>query len=476
MTSVSMLSSLLHLKMTNSVLAASRSSINTGGYKALVCIFLHGGNDSFNMLTPWTAGEHSEYSKVRGDVALQRAVDPSKPKSHQIKNGKVSFSGEVTPIGAFKENENKWEKPYGLHYAMPHTKELFHSQRLSFIANVGTLVKKGTSVEDFNRKRSLPRALFSHKEQQQSWQSSVPSQLRRDGWIGRIADIINDKASQNSNISMNVSLAGANLLQSGSRVSPFLMGSGGPLLPYDDNGHKDVKKVISQSLAENYSNVLHNHYNYTRKDSVDYNKFLSSKLNSKKSSLAGYFSSASQGNSLSRQLKQIALSIAARRELGANRQTFFVSLGGFDNHFNVIPNQAEVLSTLDTALFEFNEALNSLGSDGRNVVTYTASDFGRTLTPNNNGTDHGWGGNQIVMGAPIKGRRVFGKYPSLHNNSKTDAGRGRQIPTTSVDEVHASLANWYGVPNDNTMVQILPNIREFWRGGTTRNAPLPIIR
>ena len=433
MTSISLLSTMLQLKMTNSVLAAVNKNTLTD-YKALVCVFLYGGNDSFNMLAPWHHPEHQAYLKTRGKLALQKT--------------------SLLPI----KDTNKTTKHYGIHNAMPEVQKLYNQRRLSFISNIGTLVRP-TTLADYNNKVHLPRALFSHREQQQSWQTSVPEEVSQKGWIGRMAEIINDSGANTGAVRMNISTAGHNTLQTGSGVNPLVISSNGANTLNIYKNAPNVKQAIDHSLAENYRNMLKNHYNHVRKEIIEQNAEYDSFTGSV--SLNTEFPNTSIGN----QLKQVALGIASRDKLGAKRQTFFVSMGGFDHHAGLLAGQNSLLPQLSAALAAFDAAMIELKVHN-NVTTYTASDFGRSLTGNGDGTDHGWGGNQIVMGGAVKGRGIYGTYPVLCTGTDTDTGKGRQLPTTSIDQFHAELAQWYGIPNDVNMEQILPNIRNFW----SRNA------
>lgn len=430
MSSISVLSSILQLKMTNSVLAALPSS-QLSGYKALVCVFLNGGNDSHNMLIPYEAEEHARYSAVKGSLSIART------NVHFIRD----TAGD--------------QRGFGIHPSMPEVQTLFNQSSLAFIANVGTLVRP-TSISDFNKGIALPRALFSHREQQQSWQSSVPQSVKLTGWIGRMSEIVNDSGVNSGSVRMNISTAGSNLLQTGNGVNPLIIGDNGgnTLDVYRDD--QNVRAAVDESLLDNYKSVLKRQYNHTRKDIIEQNEQFANVTES------ATINTNFPNSSLARQLNQVALAIASRDKLGAKRQTFFVQLGGFDFHSNLLVSQASLLSQVDDALKAFNDAMIELGVHD-NVTTFTASDFGRSITNNGDGSDHGWGGNQIVMGGAVKGRRLYGEYPEdLGLGTSTDTGRGRQLPTTAVDQLHAELAHWYGIPNDRNMEEILPNIRNFW--------------
>lgn len=435
MTTISVLSTFLQLKMANSLMA----SVPTGSitdYKGLVCVFLHGGNDSFNMLTPYLQSEYDLYQAVRSNLALDR--------------------NSLLPI----VDSRNAARGYGLNPLMPEVESLYNNDHLAFIANIGTLVQP-TSISDYGNNIGLPQGLFSHLEQQLAWQSSVPDTISQTGWIGRMGDLLNDSSTTGTEtVAMNISGAGVNLLQAGLQIGSVNVGSAGANTLGDYNNTPSVKQAIDKSLTTNYKSVLKNHYNHIRKETVEQTNLIENATSGV--SLATVFPNTSIGQ----QLKQAALSIAARDQLGVKRQTFFVSLGGFDTHAGLLASHNIRLPQLSAALQAFNNAMIELGVHD-NVMTYTASDFGRSLTSNGDGTDHGWGGNQMVMGGALKATKtIYGAYPGdLSLGSATDVGRGRQLPTTSVDQLHAELAHWYGIPNDSNMELILPNIRNFWAAG-----------
>lgn len=444
-----LLSSILQLKLINSAYAAGMAPArveNPDQYRALVCVFLFGGNDSFNMLAPFRVAEYNRYAAVRTDLALPRNT-----------------------LRRITDNSGR---PFGIHPSMDGVQELYNAGNLAFIANIGTLVRP-TTLAEYQNGVALPRGLFSHNDQQQAWQTSVPESQRAVGWGGRLADIVND-VNQSSLVSMNISLNTVNIFQSGGASAPYIVSPAGAtrMNGYDSAGvfNQLFTQTTDDVLGHSYQNLLKQTYARQRRDAID---------------TAIAFDTATAGISLETpfpetrigaQLKMVAKTISARGILGNKRQTFFVSTGGYDNHDELLNNQNGLLSQLSAALKAFYTATADMGvSDS--VTTFTASDFGRTLTTNGRGSDHAWGGNQIVMGGAVNGGHVFGDYPTdlknprdINNNS-LDVGRGRLLPTTSTDEFNAELARWFGVPNNSALVDILPNIRNFHAGGS---AQLPI--
>jgi len=441
MTGIGAMASILNLSLTGKVLAA-RASGSITDYKGLVCIFLGGGNDSFNMLTPGVA-DYANYTQYRGVVARPA-------------------------LESFNVVDQSNGLDYHVHSSMANTRNMFTAGDLSYVANVGTLHEPMTMHEYRTGAKKRPFGTFSHYDQRRQWQNSLPREkggaIAGTGWVGRMSEVLNDAANNNAIVNANMSPGGRNILQTSRTQSPLpLVGGANPLDHYLEN--VDVKTAMDADLEHLYSGVLHNHYNHMRKEAVLNNNDLVSV--EENTVINTPFPTSNIGNQLLRVLKYI--SAQGPDQLGANRQTFYVNFGGFDMHRGVTVRLAPKLEVLNDALHAFNEGLKEIGYHDR-VVTYTASDFGRSLAPNTTGTDHGWGGNQIIMGGPVNGGRVFGTYPEMARGGSTDIGRGRQLPTTSIDELHASIAYWFGVNNDNEMETILPNIRNFWAAGAAEQA------
>lgn len=274
-------------------------------------------------------------------------------------------------------------------------------------------------------------------------------------------DILNDAANNNATTSVSLAPYGANTYQVGQVTAPFNTRGGVDSLDLY-NTDSLVKLGIDATLETQYASVLQAHHNYIRADALAQSEIL------EQIEQNTVINTVFPESSLGQQLLQVAKYIKAHGidGLNANRQTFFAGQTGFDTHGGGIDAHNNLMTTLNDALVAFNTALKEIGYHDR-VVTYTASDFGRSLTPNNVGSDHGWGGNQIVMGGPVQGGKVFGTYPDIALNTTTDVGRGRQLPTTSVDELHASLAYWFGVENNSEMETVVPNIRNFWTSSST---------
>ena len=408
-------------------------------YRALVCLFLAGGNDSFNMLVPRGSTEHAEYATIRGDLALPAA--------------------SLLPITPATSDGRE----YGLHPGMPEVQQLFDAGQLALVANVGSLVEPTTKAGILAGSAKLPLGLYSHSDQIMHWQTSIPDQRASLGWAGRTADLLNT-ANTNTQVSMNISLGGTNVFQSGSQVVPYSIqptGSVG-INGYDGMDPFDQLRTtaINSLLDQQYQNLFMDTFAKTKRGAIDAHLLFSDALG-----MVPALTTTFSPNPVSQSFQMVARTIAARQSLGVRRQTFFILFGGWDHHDEVINAQAAMLPVVSKGLGEFHAALTELGVLN-DVITFTASDFARTLTSNGQGSDHAWGGNHIVMGGPVIGGDLYGTYPQLYENNDLDTGRGRLIPTTSCDEYFAELALWLGVaPSD--LPTVLPNIDRFYTAGSS---------
>lgn len=432
--STSLLSSLINLRLTGSLAAADNEEAED--YKALVCVFLAGGNDSFNMLAPVDASRgYPEYVAARGDVALPET--------------------DFTPIGNPLPSPDG--RTLGLNVEMPELKALFDSGKACFVNNVGTLVEPVTKLEIQNQSANLPLGLYSHSDQQLHWQSGLPTNRSPlSGWGGRLAELLNDLNGE-SQVSMNVSLAGVNLFQSGGATSVLSRSASSvPEIRLWNRWVYRHKQAAQESILEaEYQNAFEKAFASTKKAAIS----ASAEYRAALEATGALGTEFSTGNRLASQLKAVAETIAARGPLAKKRQTFFVELGGWDHH-NGLEDHPAMLGQVSEAVGQFYQAMVDLGVENQ-VTLFTASDFGRTLTPNGNGTDHAWGGHQFVVGGGVDGGKFFGEYPSLDLGNDLDTGRGRFIPTTSVDQYVADLALWMGVSPGNVRDLVLPNLANF---------------
>lgn len=424
--STALFSSLLQLRMTSTAAAQNAGSDD---YKALVCLFLAGGNDSFNMLVPNNNDAYAEYKTTRDNIALDQ--------------------GDLLPITSGGQNYAE----FGIHPSMPELRDLYNSGDVSFVANVGTLVRP-TTKSDYQNKIALPSGLFSHSDQQIHWQTSVPQVKGASpgGWGGRTADLLMS-LNENSQVSMNISLSGVNIFQTGDEAFAYISGLNGgtEMVNYDQNYFKGA---VDQLLAQEYQNL------FTRTFAQNNRRFIDSSILFNEAIEPIEILTPTPPTRLAERFKIVARSIKAHSALNHNRQTFFVRAGGWDHHSEVMDAQTVMLAEVSQAVKFFNDAMEEIGMKDK-VVLFTASDFGRTLTSNGVGSDHAWGGNHFVLGGPVNGGRIFGQYPSLVLGSSLLLNRGRIIPTTSVDEYGSELARWFGV-SSGEMETVFPNIKNFY--------------
>ena len=456
----SLLSSLLSLRLT----AGAASASNFTDYKALVCLFLNGGNDSFNMLVPRQQSAYNEYEQVRGGVGGSGLAIP-RANLHQI-----SSSLQNTPAGAGYSD-------FGIHPDLPYLKTLYDQGDLAFVSNVGSLIEPTSLVQYNDGSKPLPEGLFSHPDHQIHWQTLVP-QVRGTapkGWGGRMAEVMSH-ANQQSNISMNISLSGANVLQSGTTTVPYITDPGGviELNKYGQNTSLGQDPILSLAvddiLGHHYQSIYSKTLAQANRNSIDASVAFKTALDS----LSTPFdpSAISSETQTYQRLSMVSKIMEARTALSMNRQVFFVERGGWDHHNELLDPQSGLFIELNEAIEIFWTAIQSMGLEN-NVVLYTASDFGRTLTSNGSGSDHAWGGNHFIISGSANGGEIYGKYPDLAlDNSSTDLGRGRILPTTSVDAYMAELANWYGVPQSEIST-VIPNINNF--SFSNPNSPLGIL-
>lgn len=426
------MNTLLNLRLAGS--AAAQETGNTD-YKALVCLFLSGGNDSFNMLAPRGAA-YAEYSNIRQSIALPE--------------------NQLLPINPLVDPG----RPLGLHPALPGLQSLFESEDLAFVANVGTLVETVTKSQ-YNAGQNLPLGLFSHSDQIEQWQTSIPDNRSGIGWGGRMADLLKS-LNVEDRFSMNISLDGSNVWQAGNTIAEYAIRDTGAdsMFGYNsayvagDHLRQVRSAALDSQMAVEYQNIFQKSFAKSKKDAVAaYDAFTAATTVALPSNITW------PATRLADQLKMVARTIAGRGSLGMRRNTFFVNYGGFDHHSGLLANHAAMLPVVDGAVKAFWDTIKALGAENE-VVLYSGSDFGRTLTSNSQGSDHAWGGNQFVLGGQVKGRRIHGTYPDLFPDNSLDVGRGRLIPTTSVDEFFAEMALWLGVSRSNLPL-VLPNISRF---------------
>lgn len=467
--SSAILNTLLNLKLANSV-AAQGGPLDD---KALVCIFLSGGIDSFNWLVPWEQSAYDTYAITRGPSGSD--------------GGLALDRNALRQLSAPSSN-------YGLHPSCANLQAMANGtgsfqdkRRLAFVTNVGTLVEPITK-EQFNAWENgnnaalpLPKALFSHSDQIEQWQTAVPQGMSQlSGWAGRCADILNSYYNAGTT-SMSISLGGNNVFQVGNQTQQFVVTPSGALsFEGDNDGAANnpfllKNAALRNTLDQHYTNLLTQSFSQLTKQSAGAAELFQTQFESANAELGASVDALFPPNNyLAQTLKAVVKTIKIRGQLGLRRQTFFVQYGGWDHHGELLNTQAGMLATLDTAIGAYQRALEMLGIQD-NVVSFTASDFGRTLRSNGRGTDHAWGGNALVFGGKVDGGKMFGTYPDLTLDGPDDVGRGgRLLPSTSADLYFAELLRWFGVSAGN-MSYVLPNVAKFWNPNSG-NAPLGFMQ
>lgn len=435
-----LLSALAQLRLIGAVANPSNqlpgAAATASDYKALVCLFLQGGNDANNLLIPSDAAGYASYATSRGALAL-----PS--------TGLLPLS----PLGSDG-------RAFALHPAMTDFSTLFGAGHAAVLANVGTLVVPTSKSQYTAQSVPLPPQLFSHSDQQVEWQSSVPDKPFSTGWGGRLADLTN-AFNTNASISMAISLNGQNSFQVGRTVAQYSVGPTGVVsLSGSSTSATSAAGIRTATqnalLASPNPHLFKTAFAGLTQDAIADSALLAQSIGA---NAAIPFTTIFPTSSLGAQLKMIARLIAAAPSLGLKRQIFFARVGGWDLHDNQLGAHATLLGDLSTSLKAFYDATVELGVASQ-VTTFTASDFGRTYNTNGDGSDHGWGSHHLIVGGAVKGNTLYGRVPDLTINGPDDTGRGRWIPTTSVDEYSATLATWFGV-SATDLPTVLPNIGRF---------------
>ena len=434
-------STVLNLKAMNAAANLNYAGISSpfDDYKAIVCFLMAGGCDTFNMLVPTGTSDYQEYSDTRSNQAIP-----------------VNDLNPINPT-------NTPGKTFGLHPSLSHMATNFDQGKVAFISNIGTLIEPVTQNSYWNGTAQIPLGPYSHSDQVMHWQTSVPHDRVATGWGGKMADLLNSMPNgpmTNPNISMNISLSGSNVYQTGQSSVEYAIHPVWGALGMNGYGDEWFSSQLRTEAVDNmvdamYQDIFKKTYIKTVKTARDGNIQFQEAMDN-----ATPVQTEFEATYLSDAFKMIANTINIREELGVKRQIFFVEYGGWDNHDELLQAQEELFTEVDDALNSFNLAMEELGLADK-VTTFSISEFSRTLASNGNGTDHAWGANMFVMGGAVNGQQIYGQYPQIVLNSNLIIDNSNLIPTTSADEYFAELAMWFDVPTGD-LLDIFPNLGNFY--------------
>jgi uncharacterized protein (DUF1501 family) len=417
---------------TLATIANFANAAPTEDYRALVCVFMFGGNDANNMIVPRDPADWMQYAGPRGRLAIPRdqllAIKPA----------------------------NMQGREFGLHPAMTGLQNLFNTGKAAAIVNVGTLAQPLTKAQ-YNSGGVKPLNLFSHSDQQTLWHTSTADNGLRTGWGGRVGDRV-AAMNQSGSLTTSLSVAGNATFLNGDFVRAFPVSPSGRFgLNFADGGDENraLASGLNRLLADGRTNVMENVWLEILNGAMVNQKKLADGLSG-----AAPFQTVFPENGLADAMKMIARLISVRKTFGAKRQMYFAGIGGFDTHGEDQPQrQQELLGEVSSAMTAFYNATTEMGL-GENVTAFTASDFNRNFPTNGRGSDHAWGGHHLVVGSAVKGNAMYGKFPTLVVDGPDDANNGSWIPTTSVDQYAATLAAWFGVAPAE-LAAIFPNLNRF---------------
>tara|TARA_R110001592_G_scaffold363248_5_gene682292 strand:- start:32875 stop:34275 length:1401 start_codon:yes stop_codon:yes gene_type:complete len=440
--------------MLGSLAGMNAHAMDTDGYKALVCVFLFGGMDCHDTVLPYDQASYDQYAAIRSSLLQSYAALPS---------GSSRSREALLPLPT--TSAMSAGRQFALPPQMGALHSLFGDGKAAIVGNVGPLLQPTDRTALLNGSGPLPKRLFSHNDQQSTWMSFAPegSQL---GWGGRFGDVAFKAGANINNIFSQISLAGNTVFLSGEQVGPYQIGVDGVQSIYLlDRSGSVVPAALDPILRDHFSAAGSNRSNLFERDFINLSQtsFEANKLLDAALRTAPDFATGFPNGALGTQLAAVARTIAVRETLGASRQVFFIGLGGFDTHSAQAATLPALQQDISDSIAAFYAATQEMGIEN-DVTTFTSADFGRTLTVNGDGTDHGWGSHHFVVGGAVKGGQIYGDIPPPTLAHSQDAGNGRLIPTVSVEQFAAPLGSWYGL-NEAELNLSLPGLANFSDGG-----------
>ena len=435
----------------NSVAAMAQGS-GASDYRALVCVFLQGGNDGHGTVIATDSESYSAFTQAR--------------------SGAPGLAYPMSQLLPIVPRTSQSGRTFALNPSLGGLQNLFNAGRAAVVSNVGTLIAPVTKTQVMNNSVPLPASLYSHFDQTAAWQAiaSNGGSAEHIGWGGSVADLIESMGMNSNSMFTCISTAGIALFLSGQSSYQLNVTSAGPIpiagMAQPLFGQPAGTNALSSILTADEANLFAKEYEVVvNRSQLAQEQLSTAMLPAGATGIADppqYLDPVTNkltDNPLATSLQTVARIIGGRSGLGVNRQIFYVQLGSFDTHNNQAQLHATLLTQLGQALEYFDGLMTSAGL-GEQVTTFTASDFGRTLTSNSNGTDHGWGSHHFVVGGAVQGQDIYGQYPVVGANQANDVGAGRLIPAISVDEYAGTLARWFGL-SDGQIRQILPNLGNF---------------
>ncbi len=435
--------------LISSLASMNSQAIDASGYKALVCVFLFGGMDCHDTVIPYDVASYNTFAALRSSLLANYAAIPGASRAR----------GNLLPITPVTANFGG--RQFALPPEMGAMHQLFEQGKAAIVGNVGPLIQPTTRADFLTSGSTLPARLFSHNDQQSTWMSFAPegSQL---GWGGRFGDAAAGANANLENIFTQISVAGNTVFLSGESVSPYQVSVNGvPSIALLERPASEVPPVLKGILHDHFAAAGINRSNFFEQDFVNLSQvsFAANDLLDAALRAAPNFNTVFPASPLGAQLNAVARTMAVRDQLGTARQVFFVATGGFDTHSDQATTLPQLQRDISDSMMAFFNATQELGI-ANDVTAFTNADFGRTLTVNGDGTDHGWGAHHFVVGGAVNGGDIYGDIPTADLGHSQDSGNGRLIPTTSVEQFAAPLGAWFGL-NESELHTALPGLANF---------------